>query len=145
MGRIIFDVELTADGQSLVFAEGTFSGGAAPDDADLYLATTGPHGFERSADGAGLFANVNTDSLEYAPAVSADGLELYFTRVTGIWPFGGPHIFRATRNSLDQPFGKAERVQIIDGFVEGPSVAADGTIYYHKKVGGRFQIWRLPR
>lgn len=36
LGRLIFDVELAADGQSLVFAEGTFSGDDAPDEADLY-------------------------------------------------------------------------------------------------------------
>ncbi len=142
LGRLIFDVELAADGQSLIFAEGTFSGGEAPDAADLYLATLTPQGFKRSPDSAKIFADIDTDELEYAPSLSADGLELYFTRLTGIWPFSSPRIFRATRAGLDQPFGKPARVAGIDGFVEGPSIAPDGVLFYHKKVGGRFEIWQ---
>jgi len=144
VGRLIFDVELAADGQSMVYAEGTFSGGAAPDEADLYMAKLGPRGFERGPN-TNTFVAINSGDPEYAPALSADGLELYFTRVTGIWPFRSPKIFRATRGTLEQPFGKPARVEAIDGFVEGPSIAADGTIYFHKKVDGRFEIWRLRR
>lgn len=145
LGRLIFDVEISADGQSLVFAEGTFSGGEVPDAADLYLATWGPRGFKRSPDSAKILAGINTDDLEYAPALSADGLELFFTRLTGIWPFRSPKIFRAQRASLDEPFGKPARIDAIEGFVEGPTVAADGTLYFHKRVGDRFEIWRIAR
>jgi len=141
-GRLIFDVELSADGSSLIFAEGTFSGGQVPDDADLHLATWGTRGFIRSPAGAKIFANINTDDLEFAPAISSDGLELFFTRLTGIWPFSSPKIFRATRASVDDPFGRPERIHKLEGFVEGPSLAADGTIYFHKRVSGRYQIWR---
>jgi WD40-like Beta Propeller Repeat len=144
MGRLIFDVELAADGQTMVYAEGTFSGDAAPDEADLYEAKLGPRGFATEP-GSNTFVAINTGDLEYAPALSADGLELYFTRVTGIWPFRSPKIFRATRGTVEQPFGKPAKVEAIEGFVEGPSLAADGTIYFHKKVGGRFEIWRLRR
>ncbi len=141
MGRLIFDVELAADGQTMVFAEGTFSGGAAPDEADLYMARLGPRGFVRDPDSK-AFVAINTGDLEYAPGLSTDGLELYFTRITGIWPFRSPKIFHATRGSVDLPFGKPAQVEAIEGFVEGPSLAGDGTVYYHKKVGGQFQIWR---
>lgn len=141
-GRLIFDVELASDGTWMIFAEGTFSGEAVPDDADLYLATLGTRGFIRSPLGAKIFANINTDDLEFAPAISADGLELYFTRLTGIWPFSSPKIFRATRASLDDPFGKPERINKLEGFVEGPSLGPDGTIYFHKRVSGRYEIWR---
>jgi len=144
MGRLIFDVELSADGKTMVFAEGTFSGGPVPDDADLYLATLGPGGYVRTHEGRRIFANINTSDLEYAPALSADGLELFFTRPSGIWPFSQPKIFRAKRSNTDEAFGKPEELKI-DGYVEGPSIAADGTLYFHKKVGGRFEIWRQPR
>ncbi len=144
MGRLIFDVELSADGKTMIFAEGTFSGDDVPDEADLYLATLGPRGFERSTEGRKLFANINTSDLEYAPALSEDGLELFFTRPSGIWPLSQPKIFRATRTNPDQPFGKAQELKI-DGHVEGPSLAADGTLYFHKLVDGRFEIWRQPR
>jgi hypothetical protein len=145
LGRIIFDVEYAADGKSLIFAEGTFSGDAVPDDADLFMATVGTRGFERSQYSPAIFGNVNTDDLEYAPALSEDGLTLYFTRVTGFWMFRKPHLFRATRASLDEPFGKPQQMKELEGFVEGPSLAADGTLYFHKKIDGRFSLWRqLP-
>jgi hypothetical protein len=144
MGRLIFDVELSADGKTMIFAEGTFSGAAVPDEADLYLATLGPGGYVRTHEGRRIFANINTSELEYAPGLSADGLELFFTRPSGIWPFSQPKIFRAKRSNTDEAFGKPEELQI-DGYVEGPSVAADGTLYFHKKVSGRFEIWRQPR
>lgn len=144
LGRLIFDVELSADGATMIFAEGTFSGGEAPDESDLYLATLTPHGFQRAAESATVLANVNTSSLEYAPALSDDGLQLYFTRLTGFWPFRKTKILHAARTSLDEPFGKPVEV-ITDGFVEAPSVGADGALYFHKNVDGRYQIWRQAR
>jgi hypothetical protein len=144
MGRLIFDVELSADGKTMVFAEGTFSGAAVPDEADLYIATLGPGGYVRTHEGRRIFANINTSELEYAPGLSADGLELFFTRPSGIWPFSQPKIFRAKRSNTDEAFGKPEELKI-DGYVEGPTLAADGTLYFHKKVDGRFEIWRQPR
>jgi hypothetical protein len=144
MGRLIFDVELSADGKTMIFAEGTFSGAAVPDEADLYLATLGPGGYVRTHEGRRIFANINTSELEYAPGLSADGLELFFTRPSGIWPFSQPKIFRAKRSNTDEPFGRPEELKI-DGYVEGPTIAADGTLYFHKKVSGRFEIWRQPR
>lgn len=145
LGRLIFDVELASDGQTMIFAEGTFSDDDAPDDADLYLAVPGKRGFIRSPDSAKILANVNTDNLEYAPSLSADGLDLYFTRVTGIWLFRKPRIFHARRNGLDAPFGKPVQIEAIEGFVEGPSIAADNTLYFHRRLEDRYAIWRLTR
>jgi hypothetical protein len=144
MGRLIFDVELSADGKTMIFAEGTFSGGPVPDEADLYIATLGQGGYVRTHEGRRILANINTSELEYAPALSEDGLELFFTRPSGIWPFSQPKIFRAKRANTDEPFGKPDELRI-DGYVEGPTLAADGTLYFHKRVSGRFEIWRQPR
>jgi hypothetical protein len=145
LGRLIFDVELSADGHEMVFAEGTFSGGAAPDDADLYLGERDGNGFVRSGDGARVMKRVNSDALEYAPSLSADGLELFFTRLTGFWIFRQAQIFRSTRRSAAEPFSEPVRVPL-DGFVEGPSSSADGrSLYFHKLVEGRFGIWRITR
>ena len=100
--------------------------------------------FVRSDESKALFANVNTSGLEFAPAISADGLVLYFTRVTGgVWGIGsGPKIYRASRTSLDEPFSKPMRMQSIEGFVEAPTLAEDGALYFHKKVKERYEIWR---
>ncbi|MBP6011463.1 MAG: hypothetical protein KBA31_04475 [Alphaproteobacteria bacterium] len=145
LGRLIFDVELSTDGNTMLFAEGTFSGGAVPDEADIYIATLTPKGFRRSPESARILAAVNTGALEFAPALAADGRELWFTRITGIWPFKSPTIFRATRTSIDQPFGKPEHVDAIEGFVEAPTFAPNGAIYFHKRSDDRYQLWRLTR
>ncbi len=144
LGRLIFDVELSADGRTMIYAEGTYSGSDVPDDADLYVAQPTPTGFTRTPDANAMLTKVNSSSLEYAPALSEDGLELFFTRPTGIWPFTQPKIYRAIRGGPDQPFGKPEQLNI-DGWVEGPSLAPDGTLYFHRRVEGRFQIWRQGR
>jgi hypothetical protein len=145
LGRLIFDMEIAADGRTMVYAEGSFSGKATPDDADLFLAKQGPNGFEPDPSGKRILARLNTDALEYAPALSADGLSLAFTRLEGVWPFQTPALFRATRSRIGQPFGEPTRLTAIDGFVEGPTYAPDGALYFHKRVNGRFQIWRMPR
>jgi hypothetical protein len=145
LGRLIFDVDLSADGRTMIFAEGTFSGAAVPDEADLYMAELTAEGFKRVRGSERLFAKLNTGSLEYAPALSADGLELYFTRPSGIWPFGGKaKIYRAVRKSTDEAFGEPVELPL-DGFVEGASLAPDGTLYFHKRVGDGYQIWRQAR
>lgn len=144
LGRLIFDVEISADGKQMVFAEGTFSGGAAPDVADLFLAARKGNGFERVD--ARLFDKVNSEAaLEYAPGLSADGLELFFTRMTGWWIFRESHIYRAVRPSIAAPFGEPALVPI-DGFVEAPTLSPDGrALYFHKRVDDRFSIWRMTR
>lgn len=145
LGRLIFDVELSADGQQMIFAEGSFSGGAAPDAADLYLAQRGADGYARSGDSARILAKVNTDALEYAPALSADGLELFFTRLTGFWIFRRTQIYHAVRAGPDAPFGEGVPVPL-DGFIEGPTLSNDGhALYFHKLVDGHFGIWRVTR
>ena len=89
-------------------------------------------------------ANVNTaDGQEYAPSLSADGLQLYFTRLTGFLLWRHVQIYRAVRSSESEPFGAPVRMPI-EGFVEGPTLSADGqALYFHKLVDGHFGIWRL--
>lgn len=143
LGRLIFDVEISADGSQMVFAEGTFSGGAAPDDADLFLAERKGDRFERAS--ARLFDRLNTDALEYAPGLSADGLEIFFTRMTGWWIFRESQIYRAVRPNTTAPFGEPVRVPI-DGFVEAPTLSPDcRALYFHKLINDRFSLWRIMR
>ena len=99
-------------------------------------------GFRRAPNSAALLKNINTDALEYAACISADELELFFTR------FGnsGFAIYRSTRESKVQPFDPPERLAAIEGFVEAPPLTADGlSLYYHKKVGELFVIYRVTR
>ena len=98
-----------------------------------------------------IFANINTDLLEYAPTISNDGLEMYFTRadqntatIIGI--------FKTTRESLSEPFEASDTpVAAISGIVEAPSFNIDETeLYYHRKVNESdpndvYKIYRVTR
>jgi hypothetical protein len=101
--------------------------------------------FERSKGSGSIFKNVNTSALEYAAAISADDLELFFTRfeTTKLHP---PAIFRAVRKTKDEPFGMPEWVAAAEGFVEGPTLSPDEqSLYYHKRETAGFAIYRVTR
>ena len=142
-GEVIFDVEVSADGTALYYAGGTFRGGPVPESADLAIAVRRGDAFEPRAQSAALLANVNTPTaLEYAAAVSGDGLELFFTRTRG----ERPAIYRAVRRAVGEPFAVAGRLVAIEGFAEAPALAADGrSLYYHARVGDSFAIFRVTR
>ena len=143
-GFVNFDAEISRDGDSLYYVEGHFSGGAIPDSADIALAHRTDDRFVRDAYSDVLLGSVNTPALEYAPAISADRRELFFTRLDR-------HartiaIYRATRSGAGQAFGPPQRVAAADGFVEAPALSPDGDVlYFHRLDGGRFHICRANR
>jgi hypothetical protein len=144
-GRVMFDAEISADGRSLYFVDGRFIlGRSIPWDADLFVARRYSEGrFARDGRSARLFARLNTDALEYAPAISADERELFFTRASRM-PFAQPSIWRATRPAVGVPFSAPAKLSIA-GFVEAPSIAPDGSVYFHRREDGRYRLYRLPR
>lgn len=138
-GWLNFDAELSPDGETLYFVDGRFAGGPVPEEADLVIAEKQGGAFVRRADSDDLLARVNTADLEYAAAISADGLELYFTRYDGTLP----RILRAVRSSPDEPFEGPTPV-VTTGFVEAPALSPDGrSLYFHRLVGGKFRLYRL--
>jgi len=82
-GMVAFDAEVSADGNTLFVADGRFAGGHVPETADIDIAVRDGTGFRRLPAARDLLRNVNTAALEYAPAVSGDLLELFFTRLEG--------------------------------------------------------------
>jgi hypothetical protein len=142
LGRLNFDVEVGADGQTLYFVDGVFSGKPVPDKADIAIAVRGGAVFRRLSGSAEFLKNVNTDALEYAACISPDELELFFTRAGK----NGPAIYRSTRKNATQPFDSPARVAAIKGFVEAPALSADGlSLYYHLNEGKWFVIYRVTR
>jgi hypothetical protein len=140
-GQVNFDVEVSADGSTLYFVDGLFSGGSVPVAADLAVAVRGDDGQFHRVD-SGEFAAINTSALEYAACISENQLELFFTRIVD----GTPAIFRATRADRTSPWQPARRLAAITGFVEGPTIAPGGVaLYYHAKRNGRFVIERVTR
>src|SRR5262245_11892202 len=141
-GRVNFDVEISADRQTLYFVDRVFSGRPTPDKADIAIAVRDDESFQRLSGSAELFKNVNTDALEYAACISPDELELFFTRAGK----NGPSIYRSTRKSVTHPFDPPARVAAIKGFVEAPTLSPDGrSLYYHLRDGARFVIYRGAR
>jgi Tol biopolymer transport system component len=145
-GLVIFDAGISADGTTLCFAEGDYHSGTLTT-SNLVLADRTATGFTRSAQSATILQQVNlAGGTQYAPAFSADGLELYFTRLVGGLQSGTPAIYVASRTSTASAFGAPHVIPALTGVVEAPSLSADGkSLYYHALVNGQFQIYRATR
>jgi hypothetical protein len=145
-GMANFDGEISADGRFFYGVDGDLRGGPIPRSADLFIARRAGSGFERLPQSGAILANVNTSALEYAPAVSADGLELFFTRLTGDPSRGRYTIEHAVRAATRQPFGPPRTVGAIRGHVEASALTGDGkALYYHQRVDGIFRLFRVTR
>ena len=142
-GIVNFDAEISGDGKTLYFVDGDFTGDPKPKGAVIVMAVKRGGVFQRDPKSDDLLQNVNAGGLVYAPAISGDGLELFFTRAR---PGALPVLCRAARKRLGEPFGVPEKLAGISGFVEGPTLSADGRrLYYHKKEGGHFVICMRTR
>ncbi len=145
-GIVNFDVEISADGKTLYTVDGEFTKeGPNPKAADIVIAMRDGTGFTRDPKSSAILELVNTEALEYAADISADGLELFFTRVS-VPPTAPPAIFRSVRKSQDEPFEKPQKVAGPTGFVEASTLSRDGrTMYYHTSENGRHVIYCLTR
>lgn len=143
------DPDVTANQEILFFVQGRFGGGSMPKAMDIQLAYhISGESYVVPNNSSEILKNINTDNLEYAPAISKDGRELFFTRATksASGNIVKVEIMQATRERLSQSFGQSKVVSVADGFVEGPSLSADGKfLYYHKKVGDKFIIFVAKR
>jgi hypothetical protein len=139
-GAISFDVEVSADGETLYLSDGVFAGGPVPLSADLAAAVRENGEVERVS--SDLFSNVNTDALEYAACLSVNRLELFFTRLTGT----DAVIYHSVRSDRMHRWSPPQRVAAISGFAEAPALSPDGrSLYYHALRGSRFVVERVQR
>lgn len=144
-GQVNFDAEISADGNTLWFDDGTYAGGPLSA-ANIVVADRQGAAFVRRSDSATILQSVNSGGLNYAPDISSDGLELFFTRWDRLTPGAVPAIYRAARTSASAPFAMPQRVSVATGFVEAASLSADGHfLYYHKRDNGQFRIFRAER
>ncbi len=141
-GMVNFDAEISPDGGTLYFVDSRF-GSSGPETADIIIAAWNGSAFVRDGSGAAIMRQVNTSKyLEYAPAISASGRELFFTRLEG----SSPAIYAATRTDTSSPFEAPRKISAAAGFVEGPTLSPDGkSLYYHKRDGDLFVIYRVTR
>lgn len=140
------DCCISPDGQLMVISRALMTAKSGPSQSDLIMARRNADGsFDLLADSDKLLSNVNTAALEYAPAITADGLELYFTRADTLSP-ASMQTMVARRRSKSEPFGMPLPLAAISGFAEAPSLTLDKKeLYFHKKVGERFCIYRVTR
>lgn len=141
-GHLNFDVEISPDGKTLYFVDGVFRKGPVPRSSNLAIATRESDGFKRHPDSQLLTRQLNTDALEYAVCISADEMEIFFTRAIQ----STTYILRSTRPSRKQPFDEPQLVEAITGFAEAPTLSPDErSLYYHVKKGNRFVLYRVTR
>lgn len=146
-GWVNFDLDVSADGQFIYFNDGQFDQNGGPYTADIVIAEKGATSFQRLANAAAILQNINSSELEYAPCISNNLLELYFTRATA--PFTGstiPAIYYATRSTITEAFGTPVRIPNITGFVEGPALSGNQqSLYFHKRENNKFVLYMVKR
>ena len=77
-GRVNFDVEVSAGGDTLYFVDGIFKDKPVPEAADLVIAVRNGSGFRRLNENTVILKKVNTaGALEYAACISSDELECF--------------------------------------------------------------------
>ncbi len=144
-GSVDFDASVSPDGGTLYVTVGSFDGGQAPTTAAIAIYERRGAGFILSPNSRKLMRAVDRPGdLDYAASISANGRELFFTRVSA----GGstPDIYRAARSSTAKPFKHVQRVQAITGFAEAPSLSSDGTtLYFHHLNADGFAIETVTR
>jgi len=148
-GWLNMDLGISWDGQTLFVAETLFTDDSGlPSLSDIRMANKVGTEFLWNEKSKTILKNINTEChLEYAPTLSDNNLELFFTRAGDLDDISSLKILVSKRSKTDEPFRKPELIEAITGLgTEGPSVSFDGkTIYYHKKVGKLFQLFRVKR
>ena len=143
LGMVNFDADISPDGNTLYFVDGLFNfPNPVPSTADILIAERSGVNFVRLANDADIMQQINTNALEYAPAISTSGLEIFFTRLEG----STSAIYASTRPNASAPVDTPKKIQTITGFVEAPTLSVDEkSLYYHKDENGLFVIYRVTR
>lgn len=154
--NVDMDLGLSWDGTEAIVARASFSGGKGYPDAsvlELFSVDSSTRALTANPNSATILENVNNaDCKLYAPTMSQDKKELYYTvlTVTGTNTYNFKIVVSKRANSSD-PFEVGSVISGVTGeLTEGPSISyADGgkTLYYHKKdpVSGLFKIYKLTR
>ncbi|MCX5638296.1 MAG: hypothetical protein NTX52_11485, partial [Planctomycetota bacterium] len=124
----VFNPDLTADELTIVFCGDNLPGGQGG--FDIWVATR-PDTNSPFTNVTNL-AEINSSASDAHPYISPDGLILYFASDRN----GAYQLFRATRQSLDAPFGNLEHLSFFDSpdsSVQYPFLSSDGSAFYFGK------------
>ena len=145
-GWLIMDAAITNFGDQLYYCNAFFNNcGGAPCKAALGIANKiNDSTFMKDSNSSSILAAINdtTNYIVYAPQLSEDGLELYFTRL--LHNSINTEICVSSRLSTSAAFGAPSILvsSAIGELPEAATVSADKSkIYYHKKQGGVFKLF----
>ncbi len=146
LGWIIMDAAVSNQGTHLYYCNAYFDfinnscGVGIPCSASIGVAQKiNDSTFNKLPNTDAIFSVVNdTNYLVYAPEISNDGLELYFTRL--LKNTFNTQVCVAVRNNINDNFSVPQIIHQNNGFApEGPSINANKTkLYYHQKDGTGF-------
>ncbi len=151
--EINMDCDISRDGKTLILSRAHFANFLLPPDrSDLAVAEKENGTFSLNPQRQHVFLKLNTPALEYAPCLSADQLELFFTRAskkvkTNTKTFEPDfRIMVARRKDCFSSFDEPARLAALNGFIEAPTITADKKeMFFHKKVGDKFRIFCAKR
>ena len=148
-GWLIMDHGISLDGQFLYFNNARFDDQNCTGPCETRLgvaekvnATT----FTTLPNSSSILANINDAAyVYYAPCISSDNLELYYTRYAKgpITPSTRLEICVAVRNDVEDPFSQPQVLfsETISDLIEAPTLTVDKQIiYYHRKIPGSHKI-----
>lgn len=147
-GWLIMDHGISFDGQLLYFNNARFDGICqGPCETKLGLAQKeNDSTFMKLPDSDEIMQTINdANYIYYAPCISIDNLELYYTRYLK-GAISSSTLFEvcvAVRNASTDAFSDPHVLfsELIANIVEAPTVTKDKHIlYYHKKIGGTHKI-----
>lgn len=148
-GWLVMDACITNDGKKLIYCNAYFNNcnPGLPCEAYLGMAVkTNDTTFNNHPVLTGLFQNINdTSFLVYAPQLSSNGLELYYTRLEKNTT--ETQICLSVRSDTNTVFPPGAVLYSNTGNVpEAPTITSGGSrIYYHRKSGGTFRIFTKER
>ena len=146
-GWLIMDAEISKNGDLLYYVNAQFGGNPLPLQAYIGIAEKGDSSFDKLDSSDDILMNVNdSDYLIYAPSISSDGNELYFTRIRkGILI---TQICVSVRDDNTENFSTPQWIEIEGNAVEAPSLTDGGErLYYHKKLDrdDKYHIFTMRR
>ena len=154
-GWLVMDHGISHDGQFLYYNNARFdeTNCAGPCETFLGIAKwTDDKNFMKTADSDLILQNINNSNyIYYAPCITTDNLELYYTRFAagnvGINTLA--EICVATRASATDAFSSPTVLfsnTVGNGIIEAPTLTTDKQLmYYHQKVNGLHVIMMRER
>ncbi|MBK7309867.1 MAG: T9SS type A sorting domain-containing protein [Sphingobacteriaceae bacterium] len=146
-GYLIMDAAVNYYGDQLIYCNAYFNMsicGSIPCDASMGIAQkVNDSTFNKLPNTSTIMASINDTAnfCVYAPNLTKDGLEFYYTRF--LKTAFNTEIMVATRSNTNSAFGAPSILVGSPNVVpEAPTLTADKSkMYYHKKVGSTYKIF----